>query len=103
MNTYTRSDLIADLANRQGVSVAQAQAMVEVTLGLISERIASGNDVSLRRFGTFSLRVTKPRVGRNPNNPSQPIPIPARCSVKFMPCREVKVAVESLDPEMIRP
>lgn len=98
MNTYTRSELITDLANRQGVTQAQAQAMLEATLDLISRQIAAGNDVNLRRFGSFSLRVSKPRVGRNPKNPDVPVPIPARFSVKFQPCREIKESVASLNP-----
>ena len=98
MNTYTRRDLINDLANRQGVTKARAQEILECTLGLISDQLGAGNGVSLRRFGAFSLRQTKPRVGRNPNNPDVPVPIPARFNVKFQPSTDLREAVSSLRP-----
>lgn len=101
MSTYTRSDLVIDFANRQGVTQAEAQAMVDATLDLIRQKIETGHDVSLRRFGSFVLRVTKPRVGRNPNDPGVTVPIPARVTVKFQPSGELKTAITAMRPEKV--
>jgi nucleoid DNA-binding protein len=39
--------------------------------------------VELRNFGVFEVRLTKARVGRNPNEPGSRYDIPERASVKF--------------------
>jgi DNA-binding protein HU-beta/integration host factor subunit alpha len=41
--------------------------------------------VALREFGTFDLRVSSAKVGRNPKEPSVAIQIPARNTVRFRP------------------
>ena len=47
--------------------------------------MAEGNNVELRNFGVFEVRLTKARVGRNPNKPETDVVIPARATVKFKP------------------
>jgi len=49
--------------------------------------------VTLRRFGTFEVRVSKAKVGRNPNKPGSEMRIPPRSVVRFKPGNELKLQV----------
>ena len=49
----------------------------------ITDALSTGSDVELRNFGVFEVRLTKSRVGRNPNKPEHDVVIPARATVKF--------------------
>jgi DNA-binding protein HU-beta/integration host factor subunit alpha len=49
----------------------------------------------MRNFGTFHVRETKAKIGRNPKNPGKDVPIPARAAVKFKPGKEMKEKVET--------
>jgi len=62
------------------------------------EELSSGNPVVLRNFGTFELRQTKPRKGRNPTQPTKDVLIPARAIVKFKPGKEMKEKVAQVLP-----
>ncbi|MEO8206804.1 MAG: HU family DNA-binding protein, partial [Chthoniobacterales bacterium] len=53
------------------------------TLDYITDALASGQNVELRNFGVFEVRLTKSRLGRNPNKPENDVVIPARATVKF--------------------
>lgn len=50
----------------------------------------------IRNFGTFQVKEVKPKVGRNPKNPDQDVPIPARSVVKFKVGKELKDQVAKL-------
>jgi nucleoid DNA-binding protein len=57
-------------------------------VGQITEALAKGDKVELRKFGVFEVKVRKARVGRNPNKPETDVPIPARSMVKFKAGKE---------------
>ena len=52
----------------------------------------------MRNFGTFEVKVTKAKVGRNPKDPSKDVPIPPRAVVKFKPGKEMKEQVAPVLP-----
>ena len=58
--------------------------------------LAEGDRVVIRNFGTFQVKEVKPKVGRNPKNPDQDVPIPARSVVKFKVGKELKDQVAKL-------
>ena len=53
----------------------------------------------MRNFGVFEIKVRKPRVGRNPNNPGTDVQIPARSVVKFKPGKKMRDDVLKLTPK----
>ena len=57
--------------------------VIQKTLDYITEALSKGQDVELRNFGVFEVRLTKSRVGRNPHKPEHDVVIPARATVKF--------------------
>lgn len=83
MKTLTKRDLVVQISNELGLTQGDVFEVIQRTLDSITEALAEGRNVELRNFGVFEVRLTKPRVGRNPNDPSNDVPIPARATVKF--------------------
>jgi len=100
MATVTKRELVIELSNRCGLTQTEVFRVFQASLDLITEELAKGNEVTLRRFGTFEVRVTKPKVGRNPNQPGSDMQIPARTIVKFKPGKEMKARVAEVLPAM---
>lgn len=73
---------------------------MQLLLDNITTHLSQNAEVVLRNFGTFEIRVTRPKVGRNPNAPEKDVPIPARAVVKFKPGKEMKEKVSQLLPKL---
>ena len=97
--TLTKRELVVRISEETGLIQAQVFEVVQKTLDHISEALAKGNKVELRNFGVFDVRITKPRVGRNPNQPQTDVPIPAHAKVKFKAGKEMKAEVLKLKPK----
>ena len=64
--SLTRADL-GNLVHREiGLSRAESADIVDQVLGYMCQAIASGENVKITGFGTFTLRDKGERVGRNP-------------------------------------
>src|SRR5215469_10479098 len=83
MANLTKRDIVVKISNDTGLVQHQVFEVVQRTLDLITDSLARGEDVELRNFGIFEVRLTKERVGRNPNQPGSSSKIPPRATVKF--------------------
>lgn len=83
MANLTKRDLVVRISNETGMVQSEVLNVVQKTLDFITDSLADGHDVELRNFGIFEVRLTKPRVGRNPNEPGSRYDIPERASVRF--------------------
>ena len=83
MANLTKRDLVVRISNESGIVQQDVFTVIQKTLDYITEALASGQNVELRNFGVFEVRLTKSRVGRNPNRPENDVVIPARATVKF--------------------
>ena len=83
MPNLTKRDIVLQISKETGLTQQEVFAVVQITLDSITDALASGNDVEIRNFGVFEVRMTKARVGRNPKDPGTDVPIPARATVKF--------------------
>jgi nucleoid DNA-binding protein len=83
MATLTKRDLVVQISEKTGFTQSQVLGIVQSTLDLITDAVSRGENVELRNFGVLEVRLTKPRIGRNPNKPGSEVPIPARATVKF--------------------
>jgi DNA-binding protein HU-beta len=79
-----KTELIEAIATRSNTTKTQTTAMLNELLEVIHKTIASGNDVQLVGFGTFSVTERAGREGRNPAT-GETITIPAKKVVKFKP------------------
>jgi integration host factor subunit alpha len=61
-----KADLVTVLRTQEGVSSREAVAAVEGVLAVLKEALQTGEPVRLAHFGTFNVRATAERVGRNP-------------------------------------
>jgi len=83
MANLTKRDLVVRISNESGLVQQQVFDVIQKTLDYITDALANGQNVELRNFGVFEVRLTKSRVGRNPNKPENDVIIPARATVKF--------------------
>ena len=65
MNT-TKHDLIAQVAERTGLTQSDTKVVVEELLETISRFLEQQNSIEIRGFGTFYAKMRKPRPARNP-------------------------------------
>ena len=99
--TLTKRDLVIRISTETDIPQQQVLEVVQRTLDYISEALAKGENVELRNFGVFEVKVRKARIGRNPNAPATDVPIPQRTVVKFKPGKEMRAEVLKLSPEVI--
>ena len=62
----TKAELVKKVAADSGLTLKQAAAAVDCTLGAVVDTVAAGEKVSLIGFGTFEKKHRGVRVGRNP-------------------------------------
>jgi nucleoid DNA-binding protein len=99
----TKRDLVTRISTDTGLIQSDVLAIVQKTLDYITEALVAGQTVELRNFGVFEVKLRKPRIGRNPNDPGKDVPIPARAVVKFTAGKEMRQQVLSLTPKIEAP
>jgi nucleoid DNA-binding protein len=100
MSKLTKRDIVVSISNQTGMVQHQVFEVVQKTLDQITDSLARNVAVELRNFGVFQPRLTKPRVGRNPNQPGSSFVIPPRATVKFKAGKIMRQRVEKLSREM---
>ena len=89
----TKRKLVLRISGETGLVQEDVAAVLQKTLDYIIEALKKGERVEFRDFGVFTVRIRKPRVGRDPHKPETDVPIPERKVVKFKPGRLMKDAV----------
>jgi nucleoid DNA-binding protein len=97
----TKRDLVIRISEKTGLAQQQVLDIVQCTLDVISEAVATGDNVELRNFGVFQVKVRRARIGRNPNDPDKDVAIPQRAVVKFKPGKEMREAVLKSPPPQV--
>ena len=87
-----KNDLIADIAERTGMSKPGAAQAIEATVEAITDALKSGQEVKIIGFGNFSVTQRQASKGRNPRTGAV-IDIPASRSPKFRAGKGLKDAV----------
>ncbi len=62
----TKSELIASIATKTGLTKKTAEEVLEAFIGTVSDSLAKGEKVQLVGFGTFEVRERSERSGINP-------------------------------------
>ncbi len=92
----TKHDIVLRVSEKAGLSQAQAVDAVETLFASIIDSLGREERVELRNFGVFEVRRRKPRMGRNPADPSKQYPVPERAVAKFKPGKEMSTVVGRL-------
>ena len=96
MATITKRDLVITLSNQTGLTQREIFSVVQGLIEEVTTALAKNDEVVLRNFGTFIVKTTKAKIGRNPNLPEKDVKIPPRTIVKFKPGKEMKEKVSKL-------
>jgi len=87
-----KNDLVAAVAELSGLAKADANKSVDAVLEAVTNALASGDDVRLVGFGTFSVAERKASEGRNPRT-GETIQIAASKQPKFKAGKALKDSV----------
>ena len=85
----TKKDLVNLIYMQLGFSKQISENLIEDFLSTIVYNIKSEKKLKLSKFGTFSIRQKKSRVGRNPKTKKEAL-ISQRNVVLFKPSKEFK-------------
>jgi integration host factor subunit alpha len=80
--TVTRADLVEALAKRSKLQRGEASRLLTSMLDHIQDKLVEGEAVKLSRFGNFTVRAKRQRIGRNPKT-GEEVPITPRRVVTF--------------------
>ena len=85
----TKKDLVNSVYMQLGFSKQISETLIEDFLLTIIKNIQSDKKLKLSKFGTFSIRSKKSRVGRNPKTKETKV-ISSRNVVLFKPSKDFK-------------
>ena len=94
----TKKDLINQIYMQIGFSKQISENLIDDFLSLFVENLIKERKIKLSKFGTFSIREKKERIGRNPKTKEKKI-IRARKVVLFKPSKEFKEFINLKDNE----
>ena len=90
----TKSELIERIAQKQTqLAYRDVELAVKTVLEHMAERLANGDRIEIRGFGSFSLHYRPGRVGRNPKT-GAPVSLPAKHVPHFKPGKELRERVD---------
>ena len=84
-----RKDLVNIIYMQIGFSKLISENLIEDFFSLITFNLKKEKKIKLSKFGTFSVRSKKSRIGRNPKTKEKKI-ISERKVVLFKPSKELK-------------
>ena len=87
--TLTKKDLVNLVYMQLGFSKQISENLIEYFLSTIVSNIKNEKKLKLSKFGTFSIRQKKSRIGRNPKTKETKM-ISSREVVLFKPSKEFK-------------
>ena len=85
----TKKDLVNLVYMQIGFSKQIAENLIEDLFFTIVTQLKKEKKIKISKFGTFSLREKKQRVGRNPKTKEEKL-ISSRTVVLFKPSKEFK-------------
>ena len=85
----TKKDLVNQVYMQIGFSKHISENLIDEFFSLIVENLQKEGKIKISKFGTFSIRSKKPRIGRNPKT-KEVKTISERNVVLFKPSKEFK-------------
>ena len=94
----TKKDLVNLVYMQLGFSKQISENLIDDFLSTIVKNIKSEKKLKLSKFGTFSIRQKKSRIGRNPKTKESKL-ISGREVVLFKPSKEFKEFINMRENE----
>ncbi len=85
----TKKDLVNLIYMQLGFSKKISEHLIEDFFNLIASNLKEEKKIKISKFGTFSVRSKKSRIGRNPKTKEKKI-ISERNVILFKPSKEFK-------------
>ena len=87
-----KTELVAVVAEKSGLTKKDAERAVSATFETITAQLMKGEKVQISGFGIFEVKKREARVGRNPRT-KEAIEIPASNAPAFKPSKALKDTV----------
>lgn len=84
-----KKDIAAKISRDAGISYLQAEKAFKAMIEGIKNSLEKGKRVTFSGFGSFEVKKSKARKGRNPKT-GEAISIPNKKRVKFNPSKSLK-------------
>ena len=94
----TKKDLVNIVYMQIGFSKKISENLIDEFFEIIIENINKDKKVKISKFGTFSVKEKKSRIGRNPKTKERKI-ISQRKVVLFKPSKEFKIFINNQNNE----
>ena len=98
MTIVRKKDLVAAVSHKSGTNNEEVARGINALIEVLVEKLSTGSEITLRGFGTFSVKIAKAKKGRNPNKPENQVNIPERCVPRFRPGKALRNSILKLDP-----
>ncbi len=92
----TKKDLVNLIYMQIGFSKQVSESLIDDFLSIIISNLKSEKKIKLSKFGTFTVRKKKSRIGRNPKTKEKKM-ISEREVVLFKPSKEFREFINSKD------
>jgi len=90
----TKSDLIQRLADQnKDLTFKDSDLSVNLILEAISNTLSNGGRAEIRGFGSFTLNLRPPRIGRNPKT-GESVEVPTKYVPHFKAGKELRERVD---------
>lgn len=90
----TREDLIRQYREKHSLTHEEAKTQIDNVINLIADNLIDGNAVPLAPIGSFIIKPTAERKGRNPKT-GEALTIPASRVVRFNAYPAFKESIKS--------
>lgn len=84
-----RSDIVKKVAKETGLTVKDAEKIVDIILESVVDYVEKGSKLELRGFGTFLVKQRAGRIARNLKT-NEDLPLPSRRVIYFKSGKELK-------------
>ena len=92
----TKKDLVNSVYMQIGFSKQVSESLIEDLFSLIIKNLKVEKKIKISKFGTFSIREKKPRIGRNPKTKEKKS-ISKRNVVLFKASKEFKILLNNIN------
>ncbi len=96
-----KSELIERLSEKTGVSIQQAEEVVNLIYKRMRDTLVNGGRVEIRGFGSFVVKEYESYEGRNPKT-GEKIPVPPKKLPFFKVGKELKERIDNYDGESVQ-
>lgn len=92
-DTMTKSEIVNEIAVRTGLEKTAIADTIDSFFMVVKNSMVNGQNIYLRGFGTFELKLRKTKVARNIKRNTSLV-VPAHYVARFKPAKEFAVQVK---------